>query len=115
MQAYLENTEETLNRAQSSLPLVWRRPVLMGADRLAAGYCGTAMHLLPEFKFLSNFPHFFPPSFANVASIKTTVVVGFFWSVAGESSLAAVGPVHLSAARLLSPSPLLLSARRITC
>lgn len=61
MQAYLENTEETLNRAQSSLPLVCRRPVLMGADRLAAGYCGTAMHLLPEFKFLSNFPHFFPP------------------------------------------------------
>lgn len=61
MQAYLENTEETLNRAQSSLPLVCRRPVLMGADHLAAGYCGTAMHLLPEFKFLSNFPHFFPP------------------------------------------------------
>lgn len=34
---------------------------------------------------------------------------------AGEILLAVVGPVHLSAARLLSPSPLLLSARRITC
>lgn len=59
MQAYLKNNEETLNRAQSSLPLVRRRRILMGADHLAAGYCGTAMQLLPEFKFLSNFPHIF--------------------------------------------------------